>query len=198
MAKASIAALMLAVFVALAIVVCRALLRGGRQHAWRTAILASASGAFTLLALASLVTVMANVQGAVAPFASLLPMLTDGAADPELAETLDQVRQGLADPSAGRQSHSALQVMVSDFSRFHVALAVSAAVVALIVVGLSVMLWRRFAASRPTDRRTRRVFAAFGTFAALLVLALTIVAVANMTTAAQPTSALLAFFNGHW
>jgi len=40
--------------------------------------------------------VMANIQGAMAPFASLFPMLMDGTPDAGLAATLAQARQQLA------------------------------------------------------------------------------------------------------
>lgn len=197
LAKATIAALLLVVFIVLAVLVFGALLRASGTSARYRAVLASAGGTVTMLALACLLTVMANVQGAVAPFASLLPLVTEGAADPRLAETLDQVRQALGDSSGGHRNPAVLQVMVKDFSRYHVALAVVAALAALSFTGLSVMFWRRFARAA-SDRRRRRAFGSFGAFAALLVLVFIIVAVANTTTAAQPEPALLAFFNGRW
>jgi hypothetical protein len=80
-----------------------------------------------MLALFSLATVMANIQGAVAPFASLLPMVMEGAP----ADTVGQIRRGLADyPGAGGRSHAALEVMISDFARYHAAMAVIVVVVA--------------------------------------------------------------------
>ncbi|MBO4209944.1 hypothetical protein GSF22_28715, partial [Micromonospora echinofusca] len=73
LAKAVIAALLLAVLVALGIRLGRAFRRDGGPGAGRRGALASAGIVVTVLASFSLALVMANVQGAVAPFASLLP-----------------------------------------------------------------------------------------------------------------------------
>ena len=198
-AKAVIAAILLILLVALGVVLWKAFLRAGGLGAGKRAALASAGVVVTIFALFSLVTVMANVQGAVAPFASLLPMLTGGATDAELADTLDQVRQRLADPrSAGGRASPAIEVMISDFTRYHVAMAVEAAIVAVVLIGMSVVLWKRFATTGSPERRTRRVLASFGALSALVSLIVIFVAVANTTTAADPTPALLAFFDGGW
>jgi lysylphosphatidylglycerol synthetase-like protein (DUF2156 family) len=196
-AKAALAAILLIVLVALGVLLWRAFVRGGGLGAVGRAALASAGVVVTMLALLSLVTVMANVQGAVAPFASLLPMLTVGPADPELGETLDQVRQRLADsPRGGGQTPPALDVMISDFARYHVALAVIAAIVAAVLIGISVVLWKRFARTRSPERRTRRVLGSFGVLFVLLSLAIIVIGVTNTTTAADPAPALSAFFAG--
>jgi hypothetical protein len=195
--KAVIAAILLVVLVALGVVLWRAFLRVGGLGVGRRAGLASGGVVVALFALLSLVTVMANVQGAVAPFASLLPMLAVGAADAELAGTVDQVRRRLADlPGVGGQPPAALDVMISDFSRYHAALAVVAAIAAVVLIGMSVVLWKRFARTGSSERRTRRVLGSFGVFSALLSLAMIVIAVANTITAADPAPALLAFFDG--
>jgi hypothetical protein len=152
-----------------------------------------------LLALLSLAAVMANVQGAVAPFASLLPMLTAGETGGELAGTLDQVRLRLADSlSEGGRTPAALEVMISDFSRYHVALAGVSAIAAVVLIGMSVVSWKRFARTEPSDRRTRSVLGVFGALPALLSLFVIVVGAANTATAADPAPALLAFFEGGW
>jgi len=198
-AKAVIAAILLIVLVALGVLLWKAFLRAGGFWVGKRVALASAGVVVTMLALFSLATVMANVEGAVAPFASLLPMLADGATDGELADTLTQVRQRLADSlNAGGPTPPAIGVMISDFSRYHVALAVVAAIVAVVLIGISVVLWRRFARTGSSDRRTRRVLGSFGALSALLSLVVIVVVVANTTTAADPAPALLAFFDGGW
>lgn len=198
-AKAVIAAILLMVLVALGVLLWKAFLRAGGLGAGRRAALASAGILVTMLALFSLVMVMANVQGVVAPFASLLPMLAIGATDGELADTLDQVRQRLADSlSAGDRTPPALEVMISDFSRYHVALAVVAAIVTVALIGMSVGLWKRLARTGSSDRRTRRVLGSFGVLSALLSLLVIVVVVANTTNAADPAPGLLAFFEGGW
>ena len=179
--KAVVAALLLIVLVALGAKLWKAFPRSGNR------VVVAAAGVFvTLFALLALATVMANVQGAAAPFASLLPMLVDGPVDGpvdgDLAGTLEQVRQQLA---AGGPVSPAVDVMVDDFARYHAAMVVIATIVAVGLVGAAVVLWRR----------SHRVFAAL--FALVTVL-VTVVAVANAGTAADPAPALLAFFEGGW
>lgn len=175
--KAVVAALLLIVLVALGAKLWKAFPRSGNR------VVVAAAGVFvTLFALLALATVMANVQGAAAPFASLLPMLVDGPVDGDLAGTLEQVRQQLA---AGGPVSPAVDVMVDDFARYHAAMAVIATIVAVGLVGATVVLWRR----------SHRVFAALFALVAVLVA---VVAVANAGTAADPAPALLAFFEGGW
>jgi len=89
-------------------------------------------------------------------------------------------------------------VMIGDFSRYHVAMAVLAAIVAVVLVGITAVLWKRVARTEPYGRRTRRLLGSFGLLSALLSLALVVVAVANAATAADPEPALRAFFAGGW
>ncbi|WP_199856685.1 hypothetical protein [Nocardia suismassiliense] len=193
--KALIAAVLLIVLVALAVLLWRAFLRGTRN----SPALASAGGLVTLLALASLVLVMANIQGAVAPFSALLPMLTTGAPDGLLADTLDQIRLQLADSlSAGGRTSPALDVMISDFARYHVAMAVIAAVAALVLIAMSIASWTAFARTTLSDRRSRRVWGSFGALFTVVTLALLVIAAVNTSTAADSAPALLAFFEGGW
>lgn len=192
--KAVTAALLFAVLAVLGVRLWTAFARGARLVPGRRAALASAGVVVTMLALFSLALVMANAQGAVTPFASLLPMLLD---DPggEAAATLEQVRQQLAE---GGQASPALHVMIDDFARYHVAMAVIAAIVAAGLAALSVLLWNRFAGTAGTERRTRWVLASFGVVTVLLPLFVGLIAVANTTTVIDPAPALLAFFEGGW
>jgi len=182
--KAVTAALLLAVLVPLAVRLWTAFARG------RGAGFAAGGVAATALAVFSLLLVMANVQGAVTPFSSLLPLLTGG---PDSA-TLEQVRQGLASGSAS----PVLAAMVDDFARYHVVMAVLAGPAAVGLAAVSVTLWRRFATTPRVNRRARRVLAALGAVTVVLPLLVAMVAVANTTTAADPAPALLAFFQGGW
>lgn len=187
--KAVIAALLLAVLVALG----AALWRVFRDTRRRVAIAAAGAGV-TVLALFALTMVMANVQGAGAPFASLLPLLVEGPADGPLAGPLDQARQGLAgSPAADAVTPPGLAVMVSGFAHYHAVMAVVAAVVAVVLAGLSVLTWRRFARSAE-----RPAVGSFGAVTALSALAVIVVAVANTTVAADPVPAFLGFLQGGW
>ncbi|MCP9985460.1 hypothetical protein LUX01_00840 [Streptomyces sudanensis] len=197
--KAVIAAALLAVLAVLGVLLWKAFLRPGGLGAGRGAALAAAGVVVTALGLVSSAVAVANVQGAVAPLSSLLPLLPAHPPRGELADTLDQVRQHLADrPGAGGRTPPAVETMVGDFSRYHLVTAVAAPVVAAVLVGLSAVSWRRFARTEGSDRRTRRVFGSFGVLWALSSAAFAVVAVANASVAADPAPALLAFFEGGW
>ncbi|MEE1772477.1 hypothetical protein PUR34_31030 [Streptomyces sp. JV185] len=198
--KAVIAALLLIVFIALGVLLWKAFLQAGGLGAGSRAALASAGAVVTALALFALAAVMANVQGATAPFSSLLPMLPIHASHGELADTLHQVGQGLADypDGTGDRTPSALEAMVGDFARYHAVIAVAGTVVAVVLAGMCVASWRRSARTGVSDGRTRRVFRSFGIVSGLLSAAVVVVAVANTATTADPAPALLAFFEGGW
>ena len=197
LAKAAIAALLLIVLVTLGARAWQAFLRAGSGGTAQRFALASAGVVVTMLALLSLLVVMANLQGAVAPLSSLLPMLTDGATGTRLTGTLHQVRQGLA-RSPGTDGPPALHVMISDFALYHVAMVVIAAIVAAVFIGISALLWKRFARREPSGRRARRLLGSFAVLSALLSLAMIVLAVANTTVAVHPAPALLTFFQGGW
>lgn len=177
--KAVVAAALLCVFVALAALLWRTVVR----TRGRRAVPATGGVLATGLAVFSLVVTMANVQGAVAPFASLLPMLVDGPADGDLAAVLEQVRS--SDPQPTRD------LMVDDFVRYHAAMAVIATVVAVSLLFLGVMLWRRLRATAWSARSS-------AVFCGVVAVAMAVVAVANATTAADPMPAFQSFLDGGW
>ncbi|GAA3349106.1 hypothetical protein GCM10020358_70030 [Amorphoplanes nipponensis] len=190
-AKAVIAALLLAVLVALGVRLGQAFLRAGGLGAGRRAALAAAGFLVTALTLFATAVLMANIQGAAAPFASLLPMLPDDA-------TAEQIRQRLAGAtSGGGPTPPALDAMISDFARYHLALALVAALVAVVLAGAGVVVWRR-SARAGTDRRMRRLLRSFGVLAGVMSVLVIVIAAANTGTAADPAPALLAFFTGSW
>ncbi|MCU7726988.1 hypothetical protein ODJ79_24945 [Actinoplanes sp. KI2] len=193
-AKGVIASLLLIAFVLLGVLLWRAFRQSGGRGRARRAGLAAASGLAAVLALFSSAVVMANAQGAVAPFASLMPLLVDHAAGTEFAGTLDQVRAADASGVAGSMP-PALQTMTDDFARYHVAMVVIAGVAAVVLAALAVTCWRRFAHARSAERG---VWAGFGVVAALSLFAVLAVAAANATTAADPAPAFAAFLNGGW
>jgi hypothetical protein len=197
--KAVLAALLLAVFAALAVHLWRSFLAAGGSGRGRRAAIASGGALTTGLALFSLLTVMANVQGAVAPFASLLPMLAAGTAGGGSGSSLEAARERLDQSmNAGGPVPAPLDAMIGDFALYHEALAVVGALVAAAFLVGCVLLWRRFARTAPSERRTRRMLGSFGVLSAVLVLALAVVVAANTGTAADPEPALLAFFDGGW
>lgn len=194
-AKAAIAALLLAVLVILAARLWRALLSAARLTPVRGAALALSGALAALLAVGSMVLVVVNIQGAVTPLSSALSMLPLGSPDTQLSHAVGQVKQGLAAyPGTGRTA-PALQVMVSDFGLYHAVVVALGAAVTVTAIVMSVMSWRRRARTQSSDRRTRRVLALAGVSSALLALVVLVVAMANLGTAMHPAPALLAFFN---
>jgi hypothetical protein len=186
-AKGVLAAALVVVLSVLGVLIWRAFVRASGP---RAVALAAGGTLATGLAVVSLAAVMANVHGMAAPFGSLLPMLFGGSPGP-LAATLAQVRQQLAD------GHHAppLDVINSDYVRFHAVLAVEGSIVVLVLVALTVLLWRRFAVA---SGRARYVLGAYGVFTPLLTLALIVIVIANATTAAHPQPGLEGFFAGGW
>ncbi|GLW27461.1 hypothetical protein [Actinoplanes regularis] len=133
------------------------------------------------LALAVAVLLIANVQGAVSPFGTLLPNLASGPADAGLAAALAQVRDQLHN---GPMS-PALHVMLDEYVRWHVTKGVLAALLAAVLVGLSVVAWRR----------RRRLL---GLLTALLTVAAVVVVAANVSTVANPNPPFLLLLQGSW
>jgi len=190
--KAVIAAFLLAGVAAFGILLGRRYVTSRELAAGRRALLATAGVFATLLALVSAAAIMANIQGAIAPFSSLLSLLPVGDTGGELADTVDQIGQRLADD----QRTPALESMIGDFAHYHVAMAVIAACAAAVFFGLSALYCTRFVRADEADRRTRSVLAWVGVVTALASLALIVVAVANAGTAADPAPALMDFFEG--
>jgi len=193
-AKAAIAALLLAVLVILAARLWRALLSAARLTPVRGAALALSGALAALLAVGSMVLVVANIQGAVTPLSSALSMLPLGSHDAPLSHAVGQVKQGLAAyPGTGGRTAPALQVMVSDFGLYHAVVVALAGAVTVAAIVMSAVSWRRRA--RSSERRTRRVLELAGVSSALLALVVLVIALANLGTALHPAPALLAFFN---
>ncbi|WP_051367073.1 hypothetical protein [Hamadaea tsunoensis] len=189
--KAGIALLALGVLIVLGRRLGRAFATAGRRPGARVGLGAAGVGV-ALLGLLALVSVVANVQGAAAPFASLLPMLMSGPHDGATASTLNEVRARLA---AGTPHPLPLAAMIDDFAWYHAALAVVVVIVAAAVLVIGIVLWRRRPAA---DRPARRLLVACGAAAILSSLAFTVVGVANTLTAVDPAPALAAFFAGGW
>ncbi|MET8004392.1 hypothetical protein [Nonomuraea glycinis] len=132
------------------------------------------------LALAAAVLLIANVQGAVSPFGTLLPILASGPADADLAAVQAQVRDQLENGPVS----PALDLMLDEYVRWHVVKAVLVGLLAAVLIGLSVVGWRR--------RRLLSLLTAVLAVAALVVVA------ANVTTLANPIPPFLLLLQGSW
>lgn len=191
-AKAVIAGLLLVVAVALGVRLWSSYCGERGIGAVRRASLFAFGVAITSVALFAGVVLMANVQGAFAPFSSLLSVLPVNGADGDLAVTVSDVRAQLA---SGRTS-PVTDVMSSDFGWYHAVMAVVAIIAAGVLLGTGVFLVRRFVRADSADRRSRRVLGAFGVLSAVLMLCAGVIALANVGTAADPGPALVGFFDG--
>jgi len=195
-AKAVIAALLLTVLVILGRRLWAALLGAARLTPGRGAVLASSLALVAVLSVGSVMLVVANIQGAVAPFASLISMLPSGPHDEQLIHTLGQVKQGLAAyPGTGGRTAPALEAMISGFVLYHVAVVALAAVVAVTLAVMGAVSWKRRARTRSSERRTRHALAIAAVSSALLALVMIVIAAANLGNAMNPAPALLALFN---
>ncbi|MEV6219042.1 hypothetical protein [Nocardia sp. NPDC051833] len=192
--KGLIAVVLLGVLAVLAAVLWDAVGRDSDAGCVRRLVLGTAGAVVTLFAVLALLAVMANAQGAVAPYASVLPMLFDDPVGPELAGTLAEVNQQLA-VSAEVGSSPALEVMIDDFTRYHVAMVVISSVVAVGFGIATMVLWTRRAGKSSGERA---VLAGLGLLAMGLAVVFAVVAVANTTTVAEPLPALQALFDGGW
>ncbi|GAA0269080.1 tat (twin-arginine translocation) pathway signal sequence [Cryptosporangium japonicum] len=122
----------------------------------------------------ALVSVMANLQGAVAPFASLFPLLS-----------ADDLRGPAAALRAGTRS-PALRVMIDDYTAYHAAMVGAAGLVAVALVVAVVVLVRR-----------RAPWPAVAV-AALVATGALVLTVANVTTTLDPEPGLLGLLDGGW
>ena len=125
------------------------------------------------LALGATAVLMANVQGILAPFNVLVPMVVGDSSGGQL----DQIRQQL---TTGPRS-AALDAMVDNYSYSHLVMVYMAGFVALVLIVLSVRLgrWR-------------------GLLTAVPALAMIVLAFANATTVADPVPKFLMLFQGGW
>ncbi|MGW0038793.1 hypothetical protein [Gordonia sp. NPDC003376] len=129
------------------------------------------------LAGLSLITVIANIQGAVAPLSSVMSFLPQAADDASVRPVIPQVRADLAGPTRS----PATDVLVHDFSSYHGVVAVLAAMTALALVAIGVRFRRRRAT---------------GVLALITATGFAVLAAANLGTALDPAPAFGAFLGG--
>ncbi|MHA4854227.1 hypothetical protein L1080_032510 [Rhodococcus sp. MSC1_016] len=177
-AKALLAALLLGVLIALGIQLWRGFLKARNPTPF-----AAGGGLVAALSAFALMLVIANIQGALAPLSSLLPLLP--------TVEFERVGRALANLNTSNQN-LALAAIETEFVRYHAILAVTATLVAVLLSTASVLSWRSFA--KTTDSRVRRSAAAIGIFLTVLVLGLLVVIAANVSTAVAPTEPLRNFF----
>lgn len=104
----------------------------------------------------------------------------------------DELTDTIQRHSGEWRTNAAMRALVDDYTRYHVVLVVVGGVFVAALAVLSVVYWRRFRAARrgirPLERRLYGLLAATLTFAGL---AMGLIVVANLSTAADPMPGFL-------
>ncbi len=160
-----------------------------RGRRWGLAVLGLSVSA---LAVVSLLVVVANLQGAVAPLSSVLGVVSfadpGGPLEPVVQQARQVVGSGASTPAA--------EVLRADFVRYHAVMAVLGTAVTVALIAGAVVLWRRRRQTARSQQSWRRVLAAGGAGLLLLAGAFALVTVANISTALSPSVALLGLLAG--
>ncbi len=165
---------------------------GGGRRRWSTL---SAYGGVVLWLLGALTVLLANVQGAVAPFASVASLLPSGRGSGALGGVLGDLRAAMVAEPASAGGVLAAQLL-GDFTVYHAVFAVLAGVTGAALAVLAVRaVWRRWRLRGP-GRGAPPTWplqtALYGTAGAFFLL----VALANVSTWAHPVPALVASLGG--
>jgi hypothetical protein len=156
--------------------------------------LATAGVVVTVLAVVAFVAAMANLQGTIAPFSSLMSMLPITSAQGDLTVMIGQVKAQLSHYPSG--SSGALQQMVHDLAVYHVVIAVISGTAAAALIGLVVVSFRAYAGTRRVDRRARRLFRGLGSAALVMGVLLGLLALGNTSAVIDSPTAVLNFYRG--
>lgn len=194
--KAGFAVALTIALCCLAHILWRSLLRAGRLRPATTTAAVVSGGAVTALAFGSVVVVLATIQGALAPFSSLVSLLPVGHGGPALTESAAQIQHDLAGHQALPHTPAPLGAIIHDFQRYHVVLAAQAAILAVALIGLSMLMWRRAPAAGRAMPRAKPLLRLLATAFALLTAIVLVVGAANISTALNPDPALRLVFGG--
>ena len=180
----------------LAHILWRSLLRAGRLRPATTTAAVASGSAVTALAFGSVLVVMATIQGALAPFSSLVSLLPIGHGNRALTGSVGQIQHDLAEHQAVPRAPAPLDAIVGDFQRYHAVLAAQAAILAVVLIGLSVLMWCRAPTAGRAVARTKTLLRLLATAFVLLTAIVLVVGAANVSTALNPVPALRLFFAG--
>jgi cytochrome bd-type quinol oxidase subunit 2 len=104
--------------------------------------------------------------------------------DDTLQETLRKLLE------SGTQTNPALNVLMSDYTKYHLVLVVVGGMFLIALVLLSVFLWRRFRRARKVGTRTwtfeKKTYFLFGVLSVLVGLFMALVVAANVSTVLNP------------
>ncbi len=169
----------------------RAEATGRGRRRW---LLRSAHAGAVVWLLGALTLLLANLQGAAAPFASVASFLPPGGSG-ELGGVLEDLRSAV-DAGSPSSVGGVAGALLGDFTRYHAVFAVLAAVTGGVLTALAVRAgWRRWrargqgGASQPTWLLRSGLYGAAGGLFLLLALA-------NASTWVHPAPALVASLGG--
>ncbi|WZH35574.1 MAG: hypothetical protein PIR02_12400 [Microbacterium enclense] len=134
-----------------------------------------------------LLVVIANIQGAASPLSSVLTFLP-GDPTPAVAQVEAQLAAGAPD--------SVTTALMEDFRTYHAALVACLTIAILGVVAATVVMFVRRARLPREDRETRRILLTGALVAPMLLPALGLLLLANLSTVADTAPALAVFFGG--
>ncbi len=195
LAKAGFAVALTIALCWLAHILWRSLLRAGRLRPAATTAAVVSGSAVTALAFGSVLVVMATIQGALAPFSSLVSLLPVGHGDPALTASAGQIQHDLGHQALPR-TPTTLGAIIDDFQRYHAVLAAQAAILAVVLIALSTLMWRRAPTAGRAVPRAKPLLRLLATAFTLLTAIVLVVGAANVSTALNPDPALRLFFGG--
>jgi hypothetical protein len=182
--KVAISFMLVIVFALLATVLWRRYLR---SHAWYAAV-AIAATVSTVLAVGVL---MLNIQATAVPLVALLPLLYSRTADGNLAQVLNQMRDGLTESASPHAGSLALTVLLGEVERYFWAMVAISAVLMVATVLASVRFWKRRMAGDPSATRVRFMHCSLGVISAVTACLLLLVTAACAFSALDPAASLL-------
>ncbi|GAC70504.1 hypothetical protein [Gordonia soli] len=188
--KTVIALALLACLVILSRMIWRAYVTAGPQ---RQVALATSGVIATTGAVGALGLLMANIQATLAPLSALLPLLPARPGPGSYAVVVGEIRSGLSANGAGGQPF--LGALVDDYARYHLIMAVIAAVLVVVATVWCVASWRH---ARRSDGRSRKLARWSTAISAVVGLGLAVLLVANTSTVVDPEAGLAMFFSGSW
>ena len=191
--KAVLAGLLVLVLIGLATRVRhRAEVGGPGRRRWSGP---AAYGGVVVWLLGALTVLLANVQGAIAPFTSVASLLPSGRGTGRLAGVLGDLR-GAVEGDSPSSAGGVASDLLGDFTLYHAVFAVLAGVTGAALVVLAVRaVWRRWRLRSPgRDRQPTWPLqtALYGVAGGFFLL----VALANASTWAHPVPALVASLGG--
>ncbi|MBN9139389.1 MAG: hypothetical protein J0H23_01045 [Micrococcales bacterium] len=140
------------------------------------------------LAPLTLLIVMANLQGAIAPLSSAMGLLPMDGSVAEVASVQEQFAAGTTTP--------VLDVLIDDFRTYHLVLVVTAGVAAALVLAADILMWVRRTRLPRTSVGLRRLTAMIAIVLPAVIPVLLFLMVVNLSTVMDTAPALAAFFAG--